>query len=63
MVDHVASTTEELSAVSNNILNDIVDISDHSQTINDTFKGVSDAASELNNVSSNLVSTVNLFKV
>mgnify|MGYP000715766038 CR=1 FL=1 len=63
MVDHVASATEELSAVSNNILNDIVDISDHSQTINDTFKGVSDAASELNNVSSNLVSTVNFFKV
>lgn len=63
MVDHVASATEELSAVSGNILHDIVDISDHSQTINDTFKGVSGAASELNNVSSNLVNTVNFFKV
>lgn len=63
MVDHVASATEELSAVSNSILIDIVDISDHSQIINDTCKGVSDAASELNNVSSNLVSTVNFFKV
>lgn len=63
MVDQVASATEELTVVSDNVMTDVVAISEHSQTINTSFQSVSSTAMKLKSHSSQLVGSVSYFSL
>jgi methyl-accepting chemotaxis protein len=63
MVDQVASATEELAVVSDNVMTDVIAISEHSQTINTSFQSVSSTALKLKSHSSQLVGSVSYFSL
>jgi len=63
MVHSTASATEELSTVSNHILTDIQDVAQHATNSINIFKEVSNASSDLEDSSSNLVESMAYFKV
>jgi methyl-accepting chemotaxis protein len=62
-IHHVASATEELSTVSEHIMQDILLISQDSQAINNSFKNVSEAAEKLKSESSELVGSISYFNL
>jgi len=63
MVHSTAGATEELSNVSSNILNDIQGVAQHALDSINIFKEVSNASSNLEDSSSNLVESMTYFKV
>ncbi len=62
-VEQVASATEELSVVSDNVMLDVEAISDHSQTINSSFQAVSATAIKLKSHSTELVGSISYFSL
>jgi len=63
MVHSTAGATEELSNVSNNILNDIQGVAQHALDSINIFKEVSKASGNLEDSSSNLIDSMAYFKV